>query len=176
MFAAALAVGMWATLLRCPSCPQRSLRADRSCPRATASWACGCRAPDAGADYCRRRSIADAGLGLAAVSVALEINVLVLERAPQSLNEDVVHPASTTVHGDFDRGGGQRPSEDGAGELTALVGIEYLWPPKARERLFERRNAERGVHGVRQPPRQHRPARPVHDPPPGRGTRARSGC
>ena len=56
-----------------------------------------------------------------------------------------------------------RPVKGRAGELAALVGVEDLRSAEAAERFFECRDAERGVHGVGQPPRQHRPARPVHD-------------
>ena len=46
----------------------------------------------------------DAARGLAAVGVAFEIDVLVLERPPQPFDEDVVHPASAPVHRDPDLG------------------------------------------------------------------------
>jgi hypothetical protein len=44
-----------------------------------------------------------------------------------------------------------------------LVGIEDLRQLEARQCLLERVEAERGIHRVRQPPGEHRPARPVHD-------------
>src|SRR5215468_3055764 len=66
----------------------------------------------------------DSGFGLVAIRITLEIDVLVFERAPQPLDEHVVHPAPATVHRDPDAGGGQRAGEGGAGELAALVGIE----------------------------------------------------
>ena len=56
-----------------------------------------------------------------------------------------------------------RPVKRRAGELAALVGVEDLGLAEARERLVERLEAERHVHAVRQPPCQHRPARPVDD-------------
>src|SRR5262252_7531887 len=49
----------------------------------------------------------DSGFGLVAIRITLEIDVLVFERAPQPLDEHVVHPAPATVHGDPDAGGGQ---------------------------------------------------------------------
>jgi hypothetical protein len=39
----------------------------------------------------------DSGTRLAAVGVALEIDVLVLQRAPQAFDEDVVDPAAAAV-------------------------------------------------------------------------------
>src|SRR6202007_317449 len=44
----------------------------------------------------------DAARGFAAIDVALEIDVLVLERPPEPLDEHVVHPAASAVHGDRD--------------------------------------------------------------------------
>jgi hypothetical protein len=55
-----------------------------------------------------------------------------------------------------------------AGEVRhqmAFIGLlpTSLRPAEARQRLLQRTDTERAVHGVGQPPRQHRPARPVHD-------------
>ena len=56
------------------------------------------------------------------------------------------------------------PAGEGrAGELAALIGVEDLGLAEARERLVQRVESERHVHAVPQPPRQHRPARPVDD-------------
>ncbi len=53
----------------------------------------------------------------------LEIDALVLQRAPQSLDENVVHPASLAVHGDPHAGVLQDLREGQAGELAALIGV-----------------------------------------------------
>ena len=50
-----------------------------------------------------------------------------------------------------------------ASELAALVGIEDLGPGIAGKRLLERLDTKIGAERVGQPPRQHRPAHPVHD-------------
>src|ERR1700756_3822917 len=90
----------------------------------------------------------DADVRLAAVSIALQVDVLVFEGAPQSLDEHVVHPSAAAVHRDAHTGGRQRGGEGGTGKLTALGGIEDLWSAKARERLLKRRGGECAVHGV----------------------------
>ena len=59
---------------------------------------------------------ADAGFGLAAVAVALEIDVFVLERPPQPLDEDIVHPAPAPIHRDLDASLSEHASEGLAGE------------------------------------------------------------
>ena len=57
----------------------------------------------------------------------------------------------------------QRAGEIVAGELTALVGIEDLGTAVARERFLECLDTKIGAKRVRQSPRQHRAADPVHD-------------
>jgi hypothetical protein len=57
----------------------------------------------------------------------------------------------------------QRAGEIVAGELTALVGIEELGPVVSGERFLERLDTKIGAERVRQLPRQHRAADPVHD-------------
>ena len=101
--------------------------------------------------------------GFPAVGVALEIDVFVFQRSPEPLDEHVVHPAAAPIHGDRDTDLGERAGERGRGELRALVGIEDLRLAELRQSLLERRQAERDVHRVRQPPRQNRPRRPVDD-------------
>ena len=93
-------------------------------------------------------------MSLAAVGVAFEVDILMLERAPQSLDEHIVHPTAPAVHRDANAGCRQHAGEGCAGELATLVGVEDLRGAEADERLLERVAAERDVHGVRQPPRQ----------------------
>ena len=46
---------------------------------------------------------------------------------------------------------------------SALIGIEDLGRTVPGERFLERLDTELGAERVRQPPRQHRAAYPVHD-------------
>src|SRR4051794_23803724 len=91
---------------------------------------------------------ADAGPRLTAIRIALEIDFLVLERAPQPLNEHVVHPTPAPVHRDLDPGPPQRVREGRARELRALVGVEDLRPPEPGKRLLQGIDAEARVQGV----------------------------
>lgn len=59
-------------------------------------------------------------------------DVLVLERASQSLDEHVDHPAAAAVHQDANAGRHERADEGSAGELAALIDVEDLQPPEAR--------------------------------------------
>ena len=106
---------------------------------------------------------ADAGLGLGDAGIGVEVDLLVFEAAPQPLDEDVVHVAALAVHADRDPVALQGAGEVVAGELAALVGVEDLGPAVPRERFFEGLDAELRAERVRQPPRQHRTAHPVHD-------------
>lgn len=47
----------------------------------------------------------------------MQVNLLVLPRSPQALDEDVVHPAPTPVRADFDLCRTERASEGIACEL-----------------------------------------------------------
>ena len=54
----------------------------------------------------------------------MQVDLFVLEGAPESFDEDVVPSAAPPVHADLDAVLEQAPGEGGAGELTALIGVE----------------------------------------------------
>ena len=60
--------------------------------------------------------------------VGVQVNMLVLHRAPESLDKDVVHPSSFAVHADRNVVRLQDAGELFAGELTTLFGVENLRP------------------------------------------------
>src|SRR5215472_5052792 len=72
--------------------------------------------------------VCDSCLGLAPFGIALEVDVLILERPPQPLDEEVVHPTTSAIHGDLDPCARQCTGEGGTSELAALVGVENLRP------------------------------------------------
>ena len=61
-----------------------------------------------------------------AVRHLMQIDRLVFQAAPQPLNEDIVQVAAPAIHGDRHTRLLQRAGEGQGGELTALIGIEYL--------------------------------------------------
>ena len=79
--------------------------------------------------------------GLEAVGKVVQIDSLVFERAPQSLDEDVVQATAPAVHRDTDTGRLQAPGKGEAGELAALIGIENLRLAVAGQRLLGRLDA-----------------------------------
>src|SRR3954451_14263534 len=60
---------------------------------------------------------ADRSTGLGDGAVSSEVDLLVLDRSPETLDEDVVAPSTLAVHADPDPIAGQYPGEDFAGEL-----------------------------------------------------------
>ena len=87
--------------------------------------------------------------------VGVEVDMLVLHRAPEPFDKDVVHPPSFAIHADLDLVGLQDAGELLAGELTPLIGVEDLRPAVFCNGLFERLGAKVRGHGVRQSPRQN---------------------
>src|SRR5215212_10196832 len=90
-------------------------------------------------------------------------DLLVLDRSPEPLDEDIVAPSTLAVHADPDPIAGQYPGEDFAGELATLIGIEDLRPAMAGQSLFHGLDTERRLHGDRQPPGENPAAEPVDD-------------
>src|SRR5690349_825523 len=71
---------------------------------------------------------ADTGLGFGHGGIGMEVDLLVFEAAPQSLDKDVVHAPALTVHADHDPVPFQGAGEVVAGELATLGGIEDVRP------------------------------------------------
>src|SRR4029077_7436572 len=86
--------------------------------------------------------------------VGPEIHLLVLDAAPQPLDEDVVPPNALAVHADSDPVFDQHAGECRAGELAALIGVAYLRIAVASESILKRLDAERRLHRDRYAPRQ----------------------
>src|ERR1022692_119413 len=103
----------------------------------------------------------DLASGFAHRLVGVQVDLLVFERAPEALDEHVVAPAALAVHADLDALFFEPPGEVFAVELTALIGVEHLGPAVLAQSLVQCFDAERSVHGNRQPPSQHATAKPV---------------
>jgi hypothetical protein len=73
-----------------------------------------------------REIIFQSGFGLLRTLVVPEIDLLVLDRAPEALDEDVVEGAAATVHADCDPACCETAGELGARELAPLVRVEDL--------------------------------------------------
>lgn len=94
--------------------------------------------------------------------VVLEVDVLVLDRAPQSLDEDVVERAASPIHADAYASPFQAARKGQGGELHALIGVEDLGPRRLK-RLLQRVQTEPTVERVGQMPVDHVVAEPIND-------------
>src|ERR1700738_4565835 len=97
---------------------------------------------------------ANPSLGLGNALIGIEVDFLVFEAAPQSLDEDVVHAAALAVHTDHHPVLPQCPGEIVAGELAALVGIEDLGAAVASDRFLECIDTQISAERVGQSPRR----------------------
>src|SRR5260370_1077381 len=107
---------------------------------------------------------ADRRAGLGHAIVASQIDLLVFDAAPQSLDEDVVAPGALAVHADCDAVLDQHAGEGGAHELRALVRVEGLRLTVLCQRLLQRLNAEFRLHCDRHPPCQNPATEPLDHP------------
>lgn len=88
--------------------------------------------------------------------VGAQVDILVLDAAPEPFDENVVDPAAFAVHADVDIVVFEHTGEGVAGELHPLVGVEDLGLAKTAQRLVDQgRNpsprcwtAARRAHGA----------------------------
>ena len=93
----------------------------------------------------------------------VQVDVVVLDRAPESLDEHVVDGPAHPVHRDGDLGVTEHLDEGVGGELRSLIRVEDLGGAIEGERLLQGRHAEVGRHGVGESPAEHLARVPVHD-------------
>jgi hypothetical protein len=107
--------------------------------------------------------ISNARLGCGDRRIGVQVDVLIFQASPKPLDEDVVPAPALAVHADLDGVGFQHAGEVGAGELTALIGVENLRLTESPQRLFQGLDTEVGMQRVRTPPGQNRSRMPIHD-------------
>src|SRR6266849_2833468 len=105
----------------------------------------------------------DALLGFCPIFVRLQVHLLVFERPPKPLHEDVVHAAPLPIHADLHAVSLEHIGEVGSGELGSLVAVEDGRSSVSVKRLLQRLDAKPYVESVRQPPGEHIPGIPIHD-------------
>src|SRR5215468_10415169 len=84
----------------------------------------------------------NAAAGFADALVSSQIHLLVFDASPQTLNKYVVSPSPLAIHADRYSCIGKDTGERRAGELAALVCVEYVRLPVTSQCIFKRRNAE----------------------------------
>lgn len=100
---------------------------------------------------------------IAAAAEGMQVDALVLQQPPETLDKDVVNGASAPVHRDAHAEFLQALRPGPGGELAALIGVEDLSWLVAFQRLLQVVVLELHLHGIGESPRQHLAARPVHD-------------
>ena len=81
-------------------------------------------------------------------AIAAQIDILVLHRTPQPLDEDVIKCPASTIHADLDLMSLEHPRERFAGELRALVTVEHLGRSVQLQSIFQCIHAEGTKIGV----------------------------
>jgi len=71
-----------------------------------------------------------------------QVNILILKRPPQPLNENIILDSATAIHADGYVVLFQKVSEDSTGELSPLVSVKDLWFSIPAQGLFEGLNAK----------------------------------
>jgi len=104
----------------------------------------------------------EAPYGLPDARVVFEIDLLVLDGPPKSLDEDIVEDPAFAVHADGDAMGLQKVGKLLARELRSLVSVEDLRYTNGKS-FFESLHTKGGIEGQRYLPGKHVPGVPVHD-------------
>jgi len=107
--------------------------------------------------------IAEAVPKLGPAAKRVKVDVVVLERPPQPLYENIVLTPASAIHADGNAVALKQTRKGLACKLSALVGIEYFWSAVAPDSPGEGLDTEVGLHGIGNPPGEHLAAVPVHD-------------
>jgi hypothetical protein len=91
----------------------------------------------------------DEVLALRRAIVRPQIQLFVLDRSPETLDENVVAPRALAVHADRDPVFLEEVGEESIGELATLIGVEDCWHAELRDRFLDGIDAEVGREAVR---------------------------
>ena len=95
--------------------------------------------------------------------VRAQIYLLVLDRTPEPLHEDVVAPSAFAVHAHFYAASLEGGDEVAIGELSTLIRIEDLGASVLGNCLLDGIDAEVGREAVGKTPGQNLARRPIED-------------
>src|SRR4029077_39705 len=90
--------------------------------------------------------VTDRSTRLADAVVGSQIDLLILDAAPQAFDEHVIAPGGLAVHADGNAAVGEHAGERSAGELRALVGVEDVWLAVTGQSILQRFDAECRFH------------------------------
>ena len=89
------------------------------------------------------------------IFISMQIDFLIFDGAPKSLDENIVAPGSLAVHADVDPGFLQDIRERYACELAALIRVENIRFAILKQCLFKGGNAKIHLQRDGQTPRQN---------------------
>ena len=111
----------------------------------------------------KREVLAQMVARIVQIVVCAQVHFFIFDRPPQSLDEDVVEAAPSTVHADLYLLTLEPLDPRRRGELRSLIRVEDLRRAVSLQRLVERFDAKARVERVRQPPREHHARIPIDD-------------
>lgn len=100
--------------------------------------------------------------GLGNALIGLEVNLLILDRPPQALDENGIQRAASPIHADDDVRFLKTPREGVAGQLAALIGVENLGLAST-QRSIQCLQAEIDFQADRNRPGEYIATEPVDD-------------
>ncbi len=106
--------------------------------------------------------LSDEAPGMTDRLVRFQVDLLVLDAAPDPLNEPVVAPASLAVHRQPHAAAQHGLGERARRELATLIGVHYVRRSVAGERHFQRLDGVRGFQRDGDPMRENLAIGPVH--------------
>ena len=95
-------------------------------------------------------------------SIFLQVNVLVLDSAPQSLDKNVIQSPTSAIHTNPNVGGIQDTGKGQGRELSPLIGVKNLRLTPLQG-LLQGLNTEMTLQGIGQLPGQNIAAKPVYN-------------
>jgi len=106
---------------------------------------------------------ADFPTSLNQVNVVFEIDLFVLQAAPESFHDYIVQRPPLAVHADVYTGGQKGLEESRPSELRSLIGVEDLRIPVALASLFQCMDDELLIDGNGQLPGKYFPRIPIQN-------------
>lgn len=92
-----------------------------------------------------------------------DVDMLILERPPKSLHDDIIHGSASAIPADGDALLLKHTREGITRELAALIGIKDFGAAPLLQGFSQRLQTKPGIQGVRHPPGQDSTAMPIQD-------------
>ena len=81
-----------------------------------------------------------------------KVKILILQRPPKKLNENIILDSATTIHADLNMMRLEHIGKGSGGKLSPLIGIKDFWPAEAAKRLGKGLDTKFGIQSIGYPP------------------------